>query len=88
MPAAPGVGDTYRPEDLFPLVDETDSVKRVGLQVRVPAGRFASAIQVLETSRLPDSTDETKWYAAGVGVIKGKAHGETFALVASTIRPR
>lgn len=87
MPAAPMVGDSFKPEDLFPIVDETGTVKKVGRRVRVPAGRFDNTIQVLETSRLPGS-DETKWYAAGVGVVKGKTRGESFALIASTIRPR
>ncbi len=82
------MGDSFQPEDLFPIVDETVTVKKVGPRVRVPAGRFDNAIQVLETSRLPDSPPETKWYAAGVGVVKGKTRGERFALVASTIRPR
>jgi hypothetical protein len=88
MPPAPMEGDTFKPEDLFPLVDETVTVKRTGLRVEVRAGRFDEAIQVLETSALPDSTPEKKWYAAGVGVVKGRARGESFALVASTLRPR
>ncbi|TMA70043.1 MAG: hypothetical protein E6J69_03770 [Deltaproteobacteria bacterium] len=88
MPANPKVGDSFKPEDLFPIVDETVTVKKIGVEVRLPAGRFDNAIQVRETSRLPDSPPETKRYAAGVGVVKGKTKGESFALLASTIRPR
>lgn len=83
MPPNPAVGDTYKPEDLLPVVDETDTVKAVGKAVGVPAGRFANAIQVLETSQLPGAP-ETKWYAPGIGVLKGKTQGERFALIAST----
>jgi hypothetical protein len=83
MPASPAVGDTFKPEDLLPVVDETDTVKAVGKAVGVPAGRFANAIQVLETSQLPGAP-ETKWYAPGIGVLKGKTQGERFALIAST----
>ena len=86
MPGAPNVGDVFKPEDLFPVVDETGTVKQVGLRVRAPAGRFASAIRVLETTRLPGEAPESKWYAAGVGVVRGKTKDEHFALIASTLR--
>ena len=86
MPGVPNVGDVFKPEDLFPVVDETDTVKQVGQTVRVPAGRFVSAIRVLETTRMPGEAPETKWYAAGVGAIRGKTKGERFVLIASTLR--
>jgi hypothetical protein len=86
MPATPQVGSSFRPEDLFPIVDETDEVKAIGLSVGTPAGRFGRSIRVVETTQLGDPP-ETKWYGAGVGVLKGKTKGETFALVASTLRP-
>ncbi len=59
MPENPQVGSTFKPEDLFPIVDETDEVKAVGLRVGVPAGRFAGSIRVVETTRLGDKP-ETK----------------------------
>jgi hypothetical protein len=84
MPGNPAVGDSFKPEDLLPVVDETGTVKALGTNVSVPAGHFGNAIRVLETSQLPDSPPETKWYAAGVGVVRGKTKGESFALVAGT----
>jgi hypothetical protein len=81
------VGSTFKPEHLFPIVDETDEVKAIGLTVGVPAGRFGSSIRALEATQL-GGKPETKWYGAGVGVLKGKMKGETFALIASTLRPR
>jgi hypothetical protein len=85
MPANPQVGSTFKPEDLFPIVDETDEVKAIDLTVGTPAGRFGRSIRVVETTQLGDKP-ETKWYGAGVGVLRGKTKGETFALVASTLR--
>jgi hypothetical protein len=68
MPANPELGDMFKPEDLFPIVDETGKVIGVDLDVLVPAGKYDGAIQVLETTRL-DSSTELKWYAPGVGVV-------------------
>ena len=84
MPPDPEVGDTFKPEDLLPIVDETDEVVAAGVRVTVPAGRFDGAIRVVETTVL-DSDRETKWYAPGVGVVKGKARRESLALIASTL---
>jgi hypothetical protein len=81
---SPSVGDTFKPEDLFPFVDETVVVQRTGVTVTVPAGRFRGAIQVEETSRLSTGF-EHKWYAPGVGVVKVKGPGETLFLVATTL---
>jgi len=80
MPANPEVGDIFKPEDLFPYVDETDEVIKVGKTVRVPAGLLTDCIRILETTLLSDDT-ETKWYAPDVGVIKTKSKGEILVLV-------
>ena len=85
MPANPEVGDTFKQEDLFPIVDETDEVVAVGVTVTVEAGRFENTIQILESSRL-DSGTETKWYAPGVGVVQSTAKGEKLELISSTLR--
>jgi hypothetical protein len=85
MPAIPELGDTFKQEDLFPTVDETDQVVGVGQTVTVEAGRFDDTIQILETSRLDPGT-ETKWYAPGVGVVKSTAKGEKLELISSTVR--
>ena len=84
MPAIPGVGDRFKPEDLLPQLDETDNVKQLGITVKVTAGRFKGAIKIEETSSLEPGTT-TKWYAPGVGVVKEKARGESLQLIASTL---
>ena len=87
MPESPALGDVFKQEDLAPVVDETDTVKEVGLKVHVPAGSFPNCIQVLETTILGDKP-ETKWYARGVGPIKSKTPGEKSELVASSFLPQ
>ncbi len=84
MPANPELGDVFKPEDLFPIVDETAEVVGVDLDVLVPAGKYDGAIEVEETTRLSPET-EFKWYAPGVGVVKVKAKGESLRLEFSTL---
>jgi hypothetical protein len=84
MPANPELGDVFKPEDLFPIVDETAEIVGVDLDVLVPAGKYDGAIEVEETSRLSPDV-EFKWYAPGVGVVKVKAKGESLRLESSTL---
>src|SRR5206468_3108325 len=84
MPARPELGDVFKQEDLFPIVDETDEVVGVDLDVLVPAGEYEGAIAIKESSRLAPAT-ETKWYAPGVGVVKVQAKGEILRLKFSTL---
>lgn len=86
MPANPEVGDMFKPEDLFPIVDETDEVLATGKKLRVPAGRFTGVISIRESTQL-DTTTERKWYAPGVGAIQARAVGELLQLTASTLMP-
>ena len=84
MPANPELGDTFKPEDLFPIVDETAQVVGVDLDVSVTAGKYDGAIKIKETTLLAPDV-EFKWYAPGVGVVKVKTNGETLRLVSSTL---
>ena len=84
MLANPELGDVFKPEDLFPIVDETAEVVNVDVDVITLAGKFDDAIAVEESSRLTPST-ELKWYAPGVGVVKIRARGETMRLEFSTL---
>ncbi len=83
MPAEPEVGESFKPEDLFPIVDETATVVATNRRIAVPAGRFSNVLEIRETSRL-SSGSETKYYAAGQGVISGKSRSDSFKLIAST----
>ena len=86
MPADPEVGDTWKPEDLFPIVDETVELVAEDVNVKVPAGKFEDAIKVKETSQLSDGF-EHKWYVPGLGFVKSSEPGEMLSLVASTFEP-
>lgn len=85
MPALPEVGDSWKPEDLFPVVDETTTMLKADAKVKVPALKSKQAILVRETSEIPDTAPERKWYVPDVGVVKAKAKGEKLVLVASTL---
>jgi hypothetical protein len=84
MPANPELGDVYKPENLLPIVDETDEVIATDKRVLVPAGRYDGAIEVKETSQL-DPAIERKWYAPGVAVVKIRGKHEHLVLSASTL---
>ena len=84
MPAAPAVGDHWKPDDLYPLLDETATVVAMGMRVRVPAGVFANALEVEETSEVDEDKPETKWYAPDVGLVKTVGRGNALELVSRT----
>lgn len=85
MPFEPDIGDHWKPEDIFPLVDETVTVKADDTQLKVIGGCFEEVMRVEESSDLPDTTKERKWYARGVGFIKARGKGERLELIASTL---
>lgn len=80
MPGFPEVGDIFKPEDMFPFVDETDEILKVEKNVSVPGGHFVDCLKIEESSLLSDDI-ETKWYAPGMGVVKVKESGEILVLV-------
>ena len=84
MPANPALGDVFKPEDLFPLVDETAEIVGVDLDVIVHKVKYDGAIKVEESTLLAPGT-EFKWYAPGVGVVKVQTRGETLRLSFSTL---
>jgi len=84
MPASPELGDKFKPEDLFPIVDETGEVIATDKRVTTPAGRYEGVLLVRETSQLTPAT-ERKWYAPGVGVVKAQGKREVLVLSASTL---
>jgi hypothetical protein len=81
MPNGPRRGETFKPEDLFPALDETDTIKKTNERLKVKGGLFSHVVKIQESSRL-DSVIENKWYARGVGVIKAETIGEELELVA------
>jgi len=84
MPANPELGDVFKPEDLFPIVDETAEVVGVDLDVLVHGTKYDGAIKIEESTLLAPGA-EFKWYAPGVGVVKVQTKGETLRLEFSTL---
>ena len=85
MPANPELGDVFKPEDLYPIVDETATVVGVDLSVTINGMKYYGAIQIEETTLLDPDSSEFKWYAPGVGVVKVQTNGETLQLEFSTL---
>jgi len=83
MPAAPHPGDQWKPEDLFPFVDETVTLLKAGVELELAAGDFQGVILTRETSLLKGSTPEKKWYAPDVGVVQVKGASEYLEIVAA-----
>ena len=83
MPAVPEVGDEFKPEDLYPIVDETVLVLDINKRTQVPAGKFKGLLKLKETSAMPDSVPERKWVAAGVGVVRVRSTEESLVLIST-----
>ena len=83
MPGTPELGDMFKPEDLFPVVDETGTVVATGKTLRVPTGLYTDVIKIKETSQLPGGK-EAKFYAPGVGELQAQARDELQRLIATT----
>jgi hypothetical protein len=78
MPAAPKVGDTYRPENAPGLVFEEVTVRAVDKTVAGPHGPVHGAIEVRELH--PDGPFESKEFAPGYGEFFTASGGEVEAL--------
>ncbi|MBI4880026.1 MAG: hypothetical protein HY812_10270 [Planctomycetes bacterium] len=88
MPAHPEVGDQFKPEDLYPVVDETVTVVATVQAVKVEGGTFKNVLRLKETSLIPGSGLERKWIASGVGVIRSRGEGERLALISTSLRAK
>jgi hypothetical protein len=84
MAAAPAVGDSWKPLDLMPWLDETSTVMALGMRVRVPAGVFGNVMEVEETSDVDEDKPELKWYAPDVGLVKQLGRDGSLGLVSRT----
>ena len=58
FPGDPDIGDQWKPEDLFPVVDETVTLQAEGLSVSVPAGDYTVALTCQSLDDMPDQDDE------------------------------
>jgi len=68
MPAAPGVGDQYRFEDVPGITTESTRVEEVGLRVKANGRLHTGVIRIQEFIQ-PEGEVEYKLYAPGVGLV-------------------
>jgi hypothetical protein len=73
MPADPEVGDVWKPEDLPDAdIEEFVKAKQFVKAVEVDAGVYEDVLRVREKT----PAVEFKWYAPGVGFLKGKERSD------------
>lgn len=91
MPGRPERGDMFVREDIPFTLSEINEVIQVGENIAVSGGEFDKVLVLRETSTLEPESQETKWYAPGVGAVKivdGEEVGElVFSTPAGTIDP-
>ncbi|MBM3976867.1 MAG: hypothetical protein FJ299_07750 [Planctomycetes bacterium] len=86
MPEDPDVGDVWKPEDLFPFVDETAECVAEDQLVSTLYAQLDDCIKVKETSAL-SSGFEHKFYAPGLGLAREQSPNAALVLVVSTLLP-
>ncbi len=84
MIADPQEGDVFSLQDL-PDAQETYTVVKVGTKVKTPAGRFKSAMRVLETNDLEPGPPESVWIVPGVGIVREKGRKVRNTLLATSL---
>jgi hypothetical protein len=87
MPAEPRPGDSWKPEDIPGVIDETLVVLSDSARTRVLAGRYPDCLAIAHTSELSRGR-EVKFVAPGVGVVRTRSRDERVQLQASTLRRR
>ena len=85
MPAAPRVGDVYRPENIPDLVFEEVTVQAVDERVDGPNGAVDGALLVRE--RLLDGTLEDKVFAPGFGEFRAEVASDDELVTVSVAAP-
>jgi hypothetical protein len=70
MPPNPTVGLIYQQEDAPGLAEDRAKITQMGQTMSVPAGTFSDTIKTRECTPLESGSNESKAYAAGVGLIE------------------
>ena len=68
IPGHPKAGNKFHSEDVSKDILESDEVISVSENVTVPAGNYKNCVKVRES--LADGTNEHKFYAKGIGVVR------------------
>jgi hypothetical protein len=80
MPAEPRVGQVFEQERAPGVAEDRSRVVSAGVEVTTPAGRFDDCIKTRDFAPLDNKT-ESKFYCAGVGLVREQAPGARLDLV-------
>lgn len=69
LPANPTVGQEFAPESVAGVADERSTVRELGVEVTVPAGKFTGCVKI-EDLDLLDNDRALKFYCPGKGLVR------------------
>jgi hypothetical protein len=80
LPADPTVGQEFSPESVAGVADERSTVRELGVDVTVPAGKFTGCVKI-EDLDLLDNAREFKFYCPGKGLVREEGSSGSTDLV-------
>jgi hypothetical protein len=80
LPANPTVGQEFSPESVAGVADERSTVKELGVDVTVPAGKFTGCVKI-EDLDLLDNARAFKFYCPGKGLVREEGSSGSTDLV-------
>ena len=70
MEATRAVGDMYKQEYYKGVAEDQARVQALNVMVTLADGRTFTCVQTLEYTPLEEESDEYKWYAPGIGLVR------------------
>jgi len=80
LPANPTVGQEFSPESVAGVADERSTVRELGVDVTVPAGKFTGCVKI-EDLDLLDNDRAIKFYCPGKGLVREEGSSGSTDLV-------
>jgi hypothetical protein len=80
LPADPTVGQEFSPESVAGVADERSTVRELGVEVTVPAGKFTGCVKI-EDLDLLDNDRALKVYCPGKGLVREEGSSGSTDLV-------
>jgi hypothetical protein len=86
MKARPAVGEPYRQEYSPGNAEDMGQIVAVSVSAKVPYGSFSDCVKTKDWSLL-EAGHEYKWYAKGIGFIRGESASREISELVSVTRP-